>query len=130
MKLLIFCVMISSSFAQSIQSIHDMKAPTKFDNIHKIDLASDENSSSFLIFVKKEVKAHIHAKHTETVYVLEGEADFYLNDAWKKIKAGDIIIIPKNTIHAVKVTSKQMMKVISVQSPKFIGKDRIFKEIE
>ena len=41
--------------------------------------------------------------------------------------AGDIITIPKNTWHGVTINSKDAMKVISIQSPKFLGNDRVFK---
>ena len=39
----------------------------------------------------------------------------------------DIITIPKNTWHGVTINSKEIMKVISIQSPKFLGNDRVFK---
>ena len=42
---------------------------------------------------------------------------------WEK---GDIIFIPMNTVHSLKVTSSIPVKVLSVQSPRFDGKDRIF----
>ena len=45
-----------------------------------------------------------------------------------EIKKGDVVFIPKNTAHAVKSTGKQPLKVLSVQSPNFDGKDRIFIE--
>ena len=37
------------------------------------------------------------------------------------------ITIPKNTWHYAKTTSKEPLKVISIQAPNFDGKDRIFK---
>jgi mannose-6-phosphate isomerase-like protein (cupin superfamily) len=44
------------------------------------------------------------------------------------VKSGDYFRIPKNTFHSLKVKSKNSMKVLSVQSPEFLGKDRIFEK--
>jgi mannose-6-phosphate isomerase-like protein (cupin superfamily) len=45
-----------------------------------------------------------------------------------KLQAGMQVSIPKNTVHSVIVTSRKPLRVISVQSPKFDGKDRHFVE--
>jgi mannose-6-phosphate isomerase-like protein (cupin superfamily) len=62
------------------------------------------------------------------VTVLEGRGEFYLDGERIDIKAGDQIIIPPNTPHAVITRSKKPLKVISIQSPEFLGKDRFFLE--
>jgi quercetin dioxygenase-like cupin family protein len=81
-----------------------------------------------VIFIKKEVKKHKHQFHTEHVYILEGEGEMLLGEKKLKVKKGDILFIPKNTIHSLKVTSKEPVKVLSIQSPYFDGKDRILIE--
>ena len=48
-----------------------------------------------------------------------------LGSITKEIKAGDIIFIPANTFHEVKVTSEKPLKVISIQAPEFDGTDRV-----
>jgi mannose-6-phosphate isomerase-like protein (cupin superfamily) len=101
---------------------------SNFDNIHVKELFSDSLVSSFMIFVKKEVKAHKHLEHSEHVYVLEGEGELLLGEKAINIKPGDLIFIPKNTVHALKVTSEMPMKVISVQAPFFDGTDRVLVE--
>ena len=80
----------------------------------------------FVIFIKKEVKKHKHATHTENVYILDGEGEMLLGDKTFKVKKGDMIFISMNTVHSLKVTSSVPVKVLSVQSPRFDGKDRIF----
>jgi len=62
------------------------------------------------------------------VYVLEGTGMMQLGDPTLVITSGSYINIPKNTVHSVKVTSDTPMKVLSIQSPKFTGKDRHFLE--
>ncbi len=122
--LLLFAIPL---FAEAqLQSLDTIKAPLNYDGIYSRMVASDALSSSFVIFIKKDVKKHKHATHTENVYILEGEGEMLLGDKTFKVKKGDIIFIPMNTVHSLKVTSSIPVKVLSVQSPYFDGKDRIF----
>lgn len=127
MKNLFFLFILFPFFAKAQnQSLDTIKDPANYDNIYNRTLASDSLSSSFVIFIKKEVKKHKHATHTENVYILDGEGEILLGDKTFKVKKGDIIFIPMNTVHSLKVTSSIPVKVLSVQSPRFDGKDRIF----
>ena len=114
--------------AQQYQSLDTITAPTKLDNLYARPLYSDTLASSFVIFIKNEVKEHKHVTHAEHIYVLQGEALMKIDGNSFKIKKGDVIFVPKNTWHYVKVTSKAPLKVISIQAPNFDGKDRIFRE--
>ena len=91
-------------------------------------IAGDKNSTSFVIWIKDAVKAHKHITHTENIYVLEGEGEMKLKGKIIKIKPGDYVNIPENTVHSVKVTSTAVLKVLSIQSPEFLGEDRVFME--
>lgn len=129
--LLSFFFSINFFLAQEyILSFNNLKPEKKFDNINVKKISSDINSTTFAIWIKKTVRAHKHENHIENVYVTEGYGDFLLGDSIYKIKKGDLIVVPKNTWHGVKVNSKKTMKVISIQSPEFIGNDRVFKEKE
>ena len=111
-----------------IASINEIYPDKEFENIHVKKISSDSSSSTFAIWIKQKVKLHKHVYHTENVLIDEGFGEFQINDSVYKVTAGDLIIIPKNTWHGVIVNSKSIMKVISVQSPEYFGKDRIFKE--
>jgi mannose-6-phosphate isomerase-like protein (cupin superfamily) len=103
--------------------------PSNLENVSVKPLYKDSlHVSSYLIFIKKEVKAHKHLEHAEHVYVLQGEGNMTLGDKEFKIKKGSFIFIPKNTFHSVLTTSKTPLKVVSIQAPFFDGKDRVFKE--
>jgi mannose-6-phosphate isomerase-like protein (cupin superfamily) len=124
-------VLLLSGF--SLHSQHQLNTDsvglkTVSDNLYNKPLFSDSLASSFVILIKKEVKAHKHLGHSEHVIVLEGTGDMKLGDKEIKIKKGDVVFIPKNTVHTVKRTGKAALKVISVQAPYFDGKDRIFIE--
>ena len=68
---------------------------------------------------------HKHVEHSETIVVLEGRGLFQLGDQTFEIVAGDYIRVPKGTLHAVEVLSSIPLKIISVQAPEFLGKDRV-----
>jgi quercetin dioxygenase-like cupin family protein len=115
--------------SQDIISSIDQILPDKdFENIHVKKISSDSSSSTFAIWIKQKVKLHKHVYHTENVLIDKGFGEFQINDSIYKVTAGDWIVIPKNTWHGVIVNSKSTMKVISVQSPEYFGKDRIFKD--
>lgn len=114
--------------SQTYQSLDTVNAPTAYDNLYVRSLNNDSLVSSFVVIIKKEVKLHKHQTHAEHVYVLEGEGDMRLGDKNIHVKKGDLVFIPKNTAHSLKVTSAIPVKVISVQAPNFDGKDRVFIE--
>ena len=118
-----------NSFAQKAINCTEIQPDEEYENIHVKRIDGDDNKTSFIIWVKKEVKAHKHEKHTETLYVLEGEGEMTIGDNTFKIKEGDYINIPLGSVHSVnKVTSEKPLKVISVQAPEFLGEDRVFVE--
>ncbi|MDC1221748.1 cupin domain-containing protein [Salibacteraceae bacterium] len=122
----IFVLLLSGTLAaQQITNIANFQPELNYENIHVYELDSDPLTSTFIIWVKDEVAEHHHAEHTEIVYVLEGTGEMTLGDKKQKIKSGDYIFIPKGTKHSVKVQSKSPMKVLSVQTPRFDGSDRV-----
>lgn len=124
--ILIFLFLTSVSGIAQKKTVSKMVPEESFDNILVKKMDADKNSTSFIIWVKSSVKAHKHEHHTETLYVLEGEGYMLLGEERFSIAAGDYVYIPENTIHSVEVTSKIPLKVISLQAPEFLGKDRVF----
>lgn len=112
--------------AQHHLDLHHAHPSEDYENVHIQKLDSDPRVSTFLIWVKESVKEHYHKDHTEVVYVLEGTGTLMLGEREQELHPGDYIFIPPGTRHSVKVTSKDPMKVISVQTPEFDGSDRVF----
>ncbi len=113
--------------AQQI-SVADLQPDGDFENVTSKKVYGDSLATTFVIWVKHDVKLHKHALHTEQVLVLDGTASMRTGDVWRDIKKGDLIVIPAGTPHAVKVTSADPLKVLSIQSPMFDGSDRIMIE--
>ena len=99
----------------------------KFDNVYVKKIAEDSLQSSFIIWIKKDVKGHFHQEHTENIIVLEGKAEMLFEGKRIVVKKGQYLNIPKGTTHSVtKVFSKKPLKVLSIQAPHFDGSDRVF----
>ena len=122
---IIFFSLIGQEYINSFDKI---EPDNDYDNIYVKKLSSEFNATTFAIWIKKSVRLHKHIEHIENVYITEGNGDFQLGDTIYNVKTGDLIVIPKNTWHGVIVNSQKPMKVISIQSPEFHGKDRIFKK--
>ena len=116
--------------AQEATNLIETHPDAEFENVTVKKLSTDPRSTSFLIWVKDGVKPHYHAKHSETIYVLEGSADMILDGKKYQLSPGDFVHIPMNSVHSVKVTSEEPAKVLSIQAPEFFGKDRIWVEKE
>lgn len=112
---------------QEHRSLKSYQPEEEFENIHVLKIADDSLQSSYIIWVKKGVKGHFHQTHTENLVVIEGKATMRVGDKTITIKKGDFLNIPNQTPHSVlEVKSRKPLKVLSIQSPQFQGKDRIF----
>ena len=118
-------LIVNTTSAQTHFSADKLEFSTQ-NNIEVIQLDTDERCTSFGIKVKDSVRAHYHQRHTESLQVIKGEATMQLGDSTIQIKAGDFVVIPPETIHAVKVSSKTPLEVTSIQAPEFKGEDRHF----
>jgi mannose-6-phosphate isomerase-like protein (cupin superfamily) len=118
-------------YAQKFEQLEKYQPTEEFENIQVLKIAEDSLQSSFIIWIKKGVKAHYHAEHTENIVVLEGEAMMTIGDDLFMIKQGDYLNIPMGTVHSVtQILSDEPLKVLSIQSPHFDGSDRFFVEEE
>lgn len=124
--LLIMTILGIAVHAQSQCFYPDLENPEDLENIKVEKLNGDSLCTVFAIWVKKSVRPHYHAHHSETVVVLEGSGRMTLGDESFELKAGNTLFIPKGTSHSVEVSSETPLKVISVQAPLFEGLDRIF----
>ena len=114
------------SFAQLTKNIPTHQPKGEWENISVEKIADDSLCSTFLLWIKSGVKHHFHAAHTECVYIISGSGSMDWNDQSLEIAAGDYILIPKGTVHAV--MAKEPMQVLSIQTPQWSTDDRKFVE--
>ena len=68
---------------------------------------------------------HIQQDHDELVLILEGECGFRVGDETKRVKTGDLIFIPRDTVHGP-IVDNGRVAVLSIFAPFF---DRSKKNI-
>ena len=124
----VFCFVLLIVPVSAVAQTLDL-SPNRLSQLGKevevYPLAGDSLVSSFLIYVNAQVKPHYHAEHSEHVMVLEGQGSMTLNDSIFTVNPGDLIFIPRGSVHSVFKISEAPLKVISIQAPYFDGKDRV-----
>jgi mannose-6-phosphate isomerase-like protein (cupin superfamily) len=60
---------------------------------------------------------HVHPEQEEIYEVREGEIQVYLDKAWRTVKAGERVTIPKRTIHAFRNIGKQKAVAFNSHNP-------------
>lgn len=109
----------------SLLSVHQLAEDQPF----RTDvIAWDSTSSVHLTQVESAVETHYHAKHDENVWIIRGAGRLTLGDQKLKVKAGQIVHIPRGTSHAFHNLGSSPAVVISVFSPGFDGKDRVYHD--
>lgn len=62
---------------------------------------------------------HTQASHDEVVLVLEGDVEFRVGEESRHVGPGDLIFIPRNTIHGPTIREGQRFAALSVFAPFF-----------
>jgi len=56
------------------------------------------------------VPMHVHTNEDETFYLTEGELEVTIDNNTTTLKAGDVILLPKNLPHAIKNNTQKVAK--------------------
>lgn len=64
-----------------------------------------------------DVPRHTHTDANEIQYVIAGSGTFWLGDQKRDIHAGDLIVIPKGTVHAGSISANDRLKVLAIKLP-------------
>jgi len=90
-------------------------------------VASDSLSSVHLTQIRGALDSHRHVFHQETVWIIRGAGQLTLDGVKHKVAAGTLVTIPPDTPHSFYSLGKIPTVVISVFSPAFDGKDRVYE---
>jgi len=95
-----------------------------------INIAQDDTISLLVLRVTEGVgvKPHVHKTHDETIYVIKGTAQMFINGKWVDIKPGSLHFNPMGKVHTVKNTGNEPLVVISIFTPAMKEPDRHFVE--
>ncbi len=79
---------------------------------------SSQLSTSILeVGPKVEIPIHSHETQWDSIYVVSGKGEVFLDGKWHPIEAGDYILIPPGEPHGVKNTQDEPLKLFVVHSP-------------
>src|SRR3981081_4182527 len=60
---------------------------------------------------------HLHPNANEIQYILEGTGTIWLGDKEVKVKPGDLVVIPKGTVHGGSKPDGRTLKAIAIKTP-------------
>ena len=63
------------------------------------------------------VDLHTHADHTDTFYVLEGEAEFTLDGEVRRFGPGGFVAAPIGTVHGFRNAGSGDLRLLNVHAP-------------
>jgi quercetin dioxygenase-like cupin family protein len=63
------------------------------------------------------VAPHTHPDHTDSFYVLEGEAEFLVNGEWRRGGPGTFVSAPRGVEHGFRIAGESRLRVLNVHSP-------------
>ncbi len=64
-----------------------------------------------------EIPIHTHEKELDSIFVLEGEGEIYLDGKWKSLKEKDIVVVSPKEEHGVRVKGTIPMRCYIVHAP-------------
>ncbi len=72
-------------------------------------------------------RPHIHRKHEEVFYVLEGEFEFLVGDRGVRLGPGSVTYIPPGTVHDFRNPGPVLARCLLISCPS--GLDRYFEDM-
>jgi quercetin dioxygenase-like cupin family protein len=100
----------------------NMQAHPKFEGVKIGYVSTKERHPELSIVILEiipgiQIPTHTHEREIDSIFVLEGEGEIFLNNEWTNIKAGDIIVVGTNELHGVKSTGDIPLKAYIVHAP-------------
>jgi oxalate decarboxylase/phosphoglucose isomerase-like protein (cupin superfamily) len=98
------------------------------DGLNITQVASGKNASVNLVMgpTGSILKMHYHQYSDEITYCIKGQAVMNVSGKELVMKAGDLMYIPALMLHGSEVTGNETLQLISIFTPPFDGKDRIY----
>ncbi len=96
----------------------------EIDGLSIENLFATPTLSAHLASADEPIPAHYHARHEETVYVVAGRARMWIDGEAYELEPGMLVHVPRGAVHSVEPEGPS--SVLSIFTPPFDGKDRVF----
>jgi quercetin dioxygenase-like cupin family protein len=63
------------------------------------------------------IDEHVHAIQSDSILILEGRGEAYVNGEWKEVGVGDYVMVPPGIRHALKNTGQSVMRLHVTHCP-------------
>ena len=120
--------MITTHFVRLHEALRSLETDpaTANDPIMRLFLCDGQHVSANVSILDDTGDAiHIQSSHDELVLILEGECGFRVGEETKRVATGDLIFIPRDTVHGP-IIDNGRIALLSVFAPFF---DRAKKNI-
>ncbi len=98
----------------------DADPSTKNDPIKRSFVVDGRHLTANVAIVNDSGNAlHTQKDHDELLVILDGGIDFRVGDTTQNVEAGDLVFIPRDTIHGPILNDGQSFSSLSVFAPKF-----------
>ncbi|MCX7914594.1 MAG: cupin domain-containing protein, partial [Thermodesulfovibrionales bacterium] len=64
-----------------------------------------------------EIPLHTHEKEIDSIFILEGEGEMFINNEWITVRKGDIIVVGSNELHGLKTKGNSPLKSYVIHAP-------------
>ncbi|MCB2217803.1 cupin domain-containing protein [Desulfofustis glycolicus] len=108
------------------QNLNQIIASLEADGSTKIDpikrtfvFDGDHLTANVAVITDSGNALHTQNDHDELLVIVEGDVDFMVGEETKNIKKGDLVFIPKATLHGPILKEGQSFAALSVFAPHF-----------
>jgi len=97
----------------------------EFDNVKvAMFITSQESLSSCVCLLEiapgSETPIHVHEEQADSVFVVRGRGETYVNGSWQPIEPGDYLFIPAKGEHGTRNTGSEPLRLFVHHSPPMI----------
>ena len=108
-----------------LQEVLAEKPLSADQNIRVVTLGKGKEVSHHLVQIRDREVPHVHKTHDLTVVMLKGKGYLMLEQKQIELRRGDILFIPRGSVHYFVNTFSEPSVGLAVFSPVFAGKDSI-----
>ncbi|NCC25303.1 MAG: cupin domain-containing protein [Deltaproteobacteria bacterium] len=63
------------------------------------------------------IDEHVHAQQSDSIMILDGQGEAYVNGTWKSVGAGDYLMVPHGVRHAMRNTGPGVLRLFVTHCP-------------
>ncbi|MCK5231302.1 MAG: cupin domain-containing protein [Desulfobulbaceae bacterium] len=94
----------------------------KFENVKIAVLVTSKETNSVSICMldiapDTKIPVHTHDPQVDSIFIVSGEGEAFVNGGWRKIEDGDHIFVPATEEHGIRNTGHETLRLFVHHSP-------------